>query len=735
MNISRLFLFCGLLGATLVSAETVPATKQMPTTKPAPAITSAAWLKSQPKPAFRAGYTLPRLTRYAWSLPFETRVELTENWGYALEYGGYVGNLDALADPNSNESRVLALAKSDPKRYPVAVICSRQLPGKEAPPETWTRDKDGKAINGQAKSMDGTTWSEGDGAIFSPEAPLSMWQLAGKYRADPLAELRKRGLPIDIVLNGGEYGLGVIGFGKKLWEMDPAVIAAINKEPFKGDWATYISYRKGQAEKAIADVVRKAVPDRSLYIFYTAGGGHLRNKYWGQWEWEFAWKHMRGVSDLPSNEAYFNHYNSGFTGRENLLTLALNAVAAEIATGDTLSYNWICAGWPRGDEKKHCADLARWTGFLKCYYTAGMIGANVGYYDLPPGGFDASFPAAQPPVWLLQKVASSHVHALFSQYEELIRQGDLLPGPMKHAISTNDPAFEFPTGDDTARVLVRKQRGKPVWLVTAWAADGADRTVSVRVPELGRVELQARVCGSVYRASLDKGQVTLVQLDPEGATYTKCATGTPVVKPVDLVVGKPTAKGLLLWLAADSGVTKDSSGRVSAWKSQGAINLSLTQPDAAHRPQWSAKAVAGKPALHGDGGGLWLGLQPTAEQGKVFAGPLTLFTVFTSTQVKGDNRVLSAQSGDGNDYSRGKGFKVTDGMAEAVKPGDVVVMVTDAELGTPLAALSIGCMHSGGYTGFTGEVAEVLIYQGSMSPTASTPILDYLHAKYLTAKP
>lgn len=205
----------GLLLGGLVSAR-------------AQTVTPAQWLAAQPKPAFKAEHTLPRLTRYAWSLPFETRVELTENWGYALEFGGYVDleTVKRLDDPSSIEARLLALAKSDPGRYPVAVICSRQLPGEEAPPETWTRDKDGKVLNGQAKSMDGTIWSEAAGAVFSPEAPVSVWQLAGKYRADPLAELRKRGLPISIVLNGGEYGLGVIGFGRKLWELDPAVIAS-----------------------------------------------------------------------------------------------------------------------------------------------------------------------------------------------------------------------------------------------------------------------------------------------------------------------------------------------------------------------------------------------------------------------------------------------------------------------------------------------------------------------------
>ena len=728
-----LFAMCCLpLLPSASAAEVVP---PAPPVSPPPValVTPAAWLKTQPKPAFRAGYTLPRLTRYGWSLPLDARIEMTENWGYALEYGGYVGpeSVTAIDTPGSIEAQIAALVKADPKRYPLAVICSRTLPGEDADPDAWTRDKDGKVINGEAKSMDGTKWSEGAGAIFSPEAPLSVWKLAGKYRADPLADLIKRGVPISIVLNGGEYGIGVPGFGQKLWSLDPKAQAAVAAEPFKGNWNSYVSARKASAEKAIADTVRAAVPDRQLYVYYTAGGETLRNKYWGQAEWGYDWAHMRGVSDLPSDEIYFNHFNDGFTGRLNLLSIALNATAAEIATGDTLSYNWICAGWPRGDEKKHCADLTRWTGFLKCYYTAGMVGANVGYYDFPPGGFDASFAPDKCPVYLQQMVASSQVHALFSQYEDLIRQGDLLPGPMKHTISPADPAYEFPTGDDNARVVVRKQRGKAVWLVTAWASDGADRTVTVRVPDLGRINVQARVCGSVYRASLDKGQVTLVQLDPEGATYTTVKTGKPLVAPVDLALGKPPMKGLLAWFSADAGITKDAAGKISAWKSQGPLALSLSQTDATHQPQWDATAVAGKPAVQGDGGNRWLGLQPNPAQAKAFSGPLTIITVFTCPEYKGDNRVLSALAAEGgSDWTRGKGFKMTDGMAEAVKTGEVAIMLTDAEITGPLGALSVGCMHSGGYTGFTGDIAEMLIYQGALSPSITTTIIDDLRIKY-----
>src|SRR5690606_1271349 len=64
------------------------------------------------------------------------------------------------------------------------------------------------------------------------------------------------------------------------------------------------------------------------------------------------------------------------------------------------------------------------------------------------------------------------------------------------------PACEFPTGDADARVLARKHRKRQEWLITAWAAGGDSRDVTVSIPDLGDVTLTARPCGSVYLATL-----------------------------------------------------------------------------------------------------------------------------------------------------------------------------------------------------------------------------------------
>jgi hypothetical protein len=225
------------------------------------------------------------------------------------------------------------------------------------------------------------------------------------------------------------------------------------------------------------------------------------------WAWEYKW--MRRVSDLPSSSIYFRHFNSGFAGSSDMLTQALNGVAQQLALGDPLSYNWVNAGWTRqrmGGEA--FADLDRYTGYLKCSYTAGMLGAVAGYFAYPKGGFSGNV-GAKPPHWLRQMMILGRVHALFSHHEELLRKGDLLPGPMKHRWSKDLPACEFPTGDAAARVVARKHRERDEWLVTAWAAGGDDREVAVAIPKLGRVQLEARAVGSVYRAVLRDGKPSL----------------------------------------------------------------------------------------------------------------------------------------------------------------------------------------------------------------------------------
>jgi len=130
------------------------------------------------------------------------------------------------------------------------------------------------------------------------------------------------------------------------------------------------------------------------------------------------------------------------------------------------------------------------------------VGGIAGYFSYPTGtvasvfgenGFAGTFPINTPPHWLLQIMALAHVHALFSHLENVLTNGDLLSGPQAHALSADQPAYEFTNTAAYAndRVLARKLRGQNQWIVTAWAADGITNNVTVTIPTIGNLTVTA----------------------------------------------------------------------------------------------------------------------------------------------------------------------------------------------------------------------------------------------------
>ncbi|MGQ9729982.1 MAG: hypothetical protein ACUVX8_01790 [Candidatus Zipacnadales bacterium] len=456
-------------------------------------------LQAARKPVFRVGHTLPPLTRWGWTMPYEVRLELCEHWGYALEFGGYVTAEIAarLDDPQSLESKLCALAASNPQRYPLFVLTHRALDNPVGDP--WCRDENGALIDGQK--------------VWSPEAPDAVFEEAAERMAAPLRKVRQKA-PIAIILNGGEYALSVYGHHGKVWERDPKVRAA------KGDrdWFDYISERKTYQEMFITRACQAAVPDRLLYLYYPTEGCPHANRYKGWDVWAIDYRYFRTVSDIPNTSIYYKHFNDGWTGANDMLTQALNATGQQIALGDPLSYNWVNAGWPRENlGEAAVGDPAHYMGYLKCYYTAGMIGGVAGYF---------SYPKEDDPHWLWQMTVLSHCHALFSHLEDFLRNGDLLPGPERHRWSKDQPAYEFSTGDPDVRAVARKHRDREEWLVTVWAAAGEEREVKVMLPELGKLSLTARPCGSVYRAKSEQGKPVLALVDEDGMEPTCSWRGT-----------------------------------------------------------------------------------------------------------------------------------------------------------------------------------------------------------------
>lgn len=488
----------------------------------------------EPKPFFKPGHTLPPLTRFGWVAPFAASKLFARDWGYAVEFSGYTSDavVNRLENPFSEEAKAVALVNSDPAKYKLAVICDRYTPATWSS-EIWCHDANGKFLSSKAVSMDGTEWSPGMQTTYRLTTPEDYWIELGRGRAKPLERLRKR-VPITIVLNGGEYGLGVWGFSGKVWQADPRDAKFLADQKAKGiDELEASHLPKMRSEELIANEVKKAVPDRLLYIYYVAGGSPSKGSQPDWHEWGGLYKDARGkFSDLPSNEHYVGprSFNTGFMGEKDLLSKSLNAIGEQIVLGDHTAYSWF---WL--DETKVEPDYRRYRGLLKCYYVTGVIGGNAGTYNTPD--FVSPFDPKNPPNWIVQQMELGKVHALFSHLEDYIRNGDLVDdGKYKATWWPQQPAYELLPEEikdgvikkdvdgkkistlvpgRAFRVLTRKHRQKEEWLVAAWSADGQPHQATVTIPGAGRITLEARAGGSTYLVKLQGGKPVAQLMDPD----------------------------------------------------------------------------------------------------------------------------------------------------------------------------------------------------------------------------
>ena len=400
-------------------------------TAPAPLVTPAEWLKAQPRPVFKEGHTLPPLARWGWAMSFDVAKELADHWGYAVEFAGYVSGKvadDALADPKSRNAQCLALVASDPKKYKLGVLVDRQFP-KDMPPEAYIRDAGGHFIPDK--------WNP---KSLSPEMPEDCLRQAGQLHAVGLAKLRTR-CPITIIQNGGEYGLNVLGWVQKYWEKDPRVIAA------KGDrsWYAYISRQKAREQKAVADAIRAAAPDRLLYVFYTCGGDTHRHgtleTFHDDWAWDFS--EMRACADIATNEYYYHDFNSGWIGKDDMLTQALGAKGYELRFGIKNSYDYLCPGY-RQDPKAPTPAVwdatqpiwSSWGACMRCSRTRrhSCARATCPEHQRLPIQVDAEEPAVDHDGDVLPDAGLEHVRRVPPLAADDQAQAQLRPSVQKEAV-------------------------------------------------------------------------------------------------------------------------------------------------------------------------------------------------------------------------------------------------------------------------------------------------------------
>lgn len=355
--------------------------------------------------------------------------------------------------------------------------------------------------------------------------------------------LKAVGHKVDFVLDQGEWGPGVLGFDYWTVVSDPTIRATLERDylvnpdaavdPYA--WVRYDLFRfvsdvAAKVHGAVKDATLAAVPDTGEFLYYINSGSQDRGRY-GSWT---DWGHDPAITlhrfgTIPVAESYTYSNNSFGVGEQNIVRKLLNAVGEQFSLGEPFAYNFVTSGW--WDEVATEEQHESWLGYLKIMYLTGQIGANAGYYNDDIWKRDrGDVPTDNTPDYLDQIILLGQVHAAFTWLDDFILDGRLLPGPFQHYFSKIRPAYEMPVYENGQLVdevtqpvhaLARINAEGTKLLVSVWAGDAVDRTVTVDLSSsgiagIGRLDLLARQTGTIYIVEVKDGQAvaTLLDTDP-----------------------------------------------------------------------------------------------------------------------------------------------------------------------------------------------------------------------------
>lgn len=223
---------------------------------------------------------------------------------------------------------------------------------------------------------------------------------------------------------------------------------------------------------------------------------------------------------------------------------------------------------------------------------------------------------------------------------------------------------------------------------------------------------------------------------------------------------------LALWLRADLGVT-NTAGKVSQWLDQSANAFAFTQAVSGNRPtQTTSNANLGNQASIE-----WAAATPTAlthASARPIAtdGPRTIFAVVRPTNATGGVVIdfdLGVTGFAWMWFFSSNTFVFTDGVAISctlasdptfintarvntyIDPGPAtlslfrtnkttVTTITNVPSETAGSGVSIGARGTGAMgSGFTGSIAEIIVYSGVLSASSCVLVENYLHQRYAIA--
>lgn len=441
-------------------------------------------LKSYPLPRFKKNHTL--LANFNWlglryfggefqpgvsqaqaiTNTVEIQRELAKNFNYSILVSGNTSSYTQYNDPTKFHGAWVQLANQNPQ-WPTGAITfwaqmnpqnagfssnTGYIENKTLPTNHYLKNSSGAFIG-----LSGTTSTT---KFWSPAAPIDSFIKDGLtqklYLQSLLTSLSR---PLNFLCENGEV---IPKPSSTAMQADPSVVS--DKATTTYDWDTYLGNRKMRVAKTYSNQFLNTLTGLSNtnYAEYQISGLVSRHKY----------SETRTINKPINGQVYAtpdfyprwaNNWLTGtsaWTGWKQII----EGRYYELQQNDKLYSPFIAAGW-NADEERNIRP-AQWLGLLKALSMTGAEFFYTGYFN-EAASYNPPNPAPSNPAgYAWQAAMPSYAQAITSRYEDILRNGDLLPGDVPYSVSSTNPGYSFNAGDQRKLVVIRKHSTLDKYAIT-----------------------------------------------------------------------------------------------------------------------------------------------------------------------------------------------------------------------------------------------------------------------------
>ncbi len=431
-------------------------------------------LKSYPLPRYKKNHTL--LANFDWlglryfggefqsgvsqtqaiANTVEIQRELAKNFNYSILVSGNTSTYTQYNDPTKFHGAWVQLANQNPQWSAGAITFWAQMNPQNAGFSSNTGYIENKTLpanhylTNSAGQFIGLSGSTSTTKFWSPAAPIDSFIKDGLTQKLYLQNLlNSLSRPLNFICENGEV---IPKPTSTAMQADPSIVS--DKATTTFDWDTYLGNRKMRIAKTYSNQFLNNLTGLSNtnYAEYQISGLVSRHKY----------SETRTINKPINGQIYAtpdfyprwsNNWLTGtsaWTGWKQII----EGRYYEIQQNDKLYSPFVAAGW-NADEERNIRP-AQWLGLLKALSMTGAEFFYTGYFN-EAASYNPPNPAPSNPAgYAWQAAMPSYAQAITSRFEDILRNGDLLPGDVPYSVSSTNPGYSFNAGDQRKLVVIRK---------------------------------------------------------------------------------------------------------------------------------------------------------------------------------------------------------------------------------------------------------------------------------------